>query len=89
MRSFGEEEQRSASACRARPLSADCDDEIAEQNARKRFKAVAAMVKLRKMDQTKRSADLAAFAANQSQYGSYNRYVWSVCGAEYDNSNPA
>ena len=58
----------------------------AETAARARFTAVVAMVQARKLNSTKRAQDMAAFAQNQSQYGTYNRYVWAVCGQEYDNA---
>ena len=66
---------------RTTPLS---DDEIA---ARARFTAVQAMVRDRKADLTKITADQRAFLAQKDLAGgkkTMRAYYWMVCGAEYD-----
>ena len=66
---------------RTTPLS---DDEIA---ARARFTAVGAMVKDRKADLTKITADQRAFLAQKDTAGgkkTMRAWYWMVCGAEYD-----
>ena len=66
---------------RTTPLS---DDEIA---ARARFTAVSAMVKDRKADLTKITADQRAFLAQKDLAGgkkTMRAWYWMVCGAEYD-----
>ena len=66
---------------RTTPLS---DDEIA---ARARFTAVSAMVKDRKADLTKITADQRAFIAQKDVAGgkkTMRAWYWMVCGAEYD-----
>ena len=54
-----------------------------EMAARDRFGAIAAMVAARKIDNTKRAQDAAAFRA-QSTYKTLTKYLWSVCTAEYE-----
>ena len=66
---------------RTTPLS---DDEIA---ARARFTAVQAMVRDRKADLTKITADQRAFIAQKDTAGgkkTMRAWYWMVCGAEYD-----
>ena len=66
---------------RSTPLS---DDEIA---ARARFTAVQAMVRDRKADLTKITADQRAFLAQKDLAGgkkTMRAWYWMVCGAEYD-----
>ena len=66
---------------RTTPLS---DDEIA---ARARFTAVQAMVRDRKADLTKITADQRAFLAQKDTAGgkkTMRAWYWMVCGAEYD-----
>ena len=66
---------------RTAPLS---DDEIA---ARARFTAVSAMVRDRKADLTKITADQRAFIAQKDLAGgkkTMRAWYWLVCGAEYD-----
>ena len=66
---------------RTTPLS---DDEIA---ARARFTAVQAMVRDRKADLTKITADQRAFLAQKDTAGgkkTMKAWYWMVCGAEYD-----
>ena len=66
---------------RTTPLS---DDEIA---ARARFVAVEAMVRDRKADLTKITADQRAFLAQKDTAGgkkTMRAWYWMVCGAEYD-----
>ena len=66
---------------RTTPLS---DDEIA---ARARFTAVQAMVRDRKADLTKITADQRAFLAQKDLAGgkkTMRAWYWMVCGAEYD-----
>ena len=66
---------------RTTPLS---DDEIA---ARARFTAVQAMVRDRKADLTKITADQRAFLAQKdtpSGKKTMRAWYWMVCGAEYD-----
>ena len=58
-----------------------------ELNARERFKTVSGMVKARKEDLTKISADLTAFLAQKDTAGgkkTMKAYLWKVCGEEYD-----
>ena len=58
-----------------------------ELKARERFAAVAAMVKARKGDLSQISADQDAFLAQKDLAGgkkTMKAYLWSVCGAEYD-----
>ena len=55
----------------------------AERAARVQFAAVAAAVKLRKLDPIKTRTDAAAFKA-QSTYKTMQAYLWHVCGDEYD-----
>ena len=66
---------------RTTPLSAK------EQTIRTRFTEVAAMVKARRGDLSKISADQEAFEAQR--YSSTGKrtmraYLWAICGAEYD-----
>ena len=66
---------------RTTPLSAD------ESAARSRFAAVSALVKARKADLTKLTADQAAFAAQKDQPNgkkTMRAWYWLVCGEEYD-----
>ena len=61
-----------------------------ELNARVRFAEVRAMVKERKADLTKITADQAAFAAQKdSPEGkkTMNAWYWMVCGQEWDEDN--
>ena len=58
-----------------------------EQLARARFTAVAAAVKARKKNLQTISQDQAAFAAQKDLADgrkTFKAYLWSVCGAEYD-----
>ena len=60
-----------------------------ELAARERFTVVAGMVKARKKDLSKLTADQAAFAAqkdNADGKKTMKAYYWMVCGAEYDES---
>lgn len=68
---------------RTTPVSAD------EQAVRNRFKAVASAVAQRKKDLNHVATDLAAFNA-QKETGckTLRAYLWSVCGAIYDQQNP-
>ena len=69
---------------RTTPLS---DDEIA---ARARFTAVQAMVRDRKADLTKITADQRAFIAQKDLAGgkkTMRAWYWMVCGAEYDTAH--
>ncbi len=69
---------------RTTPLS---DDEIA---ARARFTAVSGMVKERKADLTKITADQRAFLAQKDVAGgkkTMKAWYWMVCGAEYDTAH--
>ena len=59
--------------------------------ARGRFVAVAAAVKARKEDLSKITSDNEAFLAQRDQpYGkkTMRSYLWSVCGAAYDEAHP-
>ena len=58
-----------------------------ELAARERFTVVAGMVKARKKDLSKLTADQAAFAAqkdNADGKKTMKAYYWMVCGAEYE-----
>ena len=58
-----------------------------ELDARERFAAVAAMVKVRAKDLTKIDDDQAAFLAqrdNANGKKTMKAYLWLVCGQEYD-----
>ena len=58
-----------------------------ELDARERFAAVAAMVKVRAKDLTKIDDDQAAFLAQRDTAAgkkTMRAYLWYVCGAEYD-----
>ena len=58
-----------------------------ELAARERFAVVAGMVKARKKDLSKLTADQAAFAAqkdNADGKKTMKAYYWMVCGAEYE-----
>ena len=58
-----------------------------ELDARERFAAVAAMVKVRAKDLTKIDDDQAAFLAQRDTAAgkkTMRAYLWLVCGAEYD-----
>ena len=62
----------------------------AELDARERFAAVAAMVKVRAKDLTKIDDDQAAFLAQRdtaSGKKTMKAYLWLVCGAEYDQAH--
>ncbi|MBQ0154160.1 MAG: hypothetical protein KBS70_05185 [Bacteroidales bacterium] len=61
-------------------ISQPSADELA---ARARFKAVAAAIKVRKLDPNKTRTDAAAFK-EQSTYKTMYAYLWHVCGDEYD-----
>jgi hypothetical protein len=68
---------------RTTPVSAD------EQAVRNRFKAVASAVAQRKKDLSHVATDLAAFnAQKETGYKTLRAYLWSVCGAIYDQQNP-
>lgn len=59
-------------------------DEIA---ARTRFTAVTQAVSARRKDMSKITADQEAFIAQKNQPGGFltmTKYLWSICGAEYD-----
>ena len=59
----------------------------AELDARERFAAVAAMVKVRAKDLTKIDDDQAAFLAQRDTAAgkkTMKAYLWLVCGQEYD-----
>ena len=58
-----------------------------ELKARERFAAVAAMVKARKGDLSQISQDQEDFLAQKDLAGgkkTMKAYLWSICGAEYD-----
>ena len=58
-----------------------------EMAARERFTVIAGMVKARKRDLSKLSADQAAFAAQKNNPDGKKTmlaYYWMVCGEEYD-----
>ena len=58
-----------------------------EMAARERFTVIAGMVKARKRDLSKLSADQAAFAAQKNNADGKKTmlaYYWMVCGEEYD-----
>lgn len=57
-----------------------------EMAARTRFATIHALVEHRKSDVSKRSADMAAFRA-QDTYKTMNKYLWAICAAEYDASS--
>ena len=62
----------------------------AELDARERFAAVSAAVKLRRKDLTKIATDQAAFLAQRDTAGgkkTMTAYLWLVCGAEYDQAH--
>lgn len=62
-----------------------------ELDARARFSAVAAAVKARKSDLSQITNDQIAFAAQKDQAGgkkTMKSYLWSICGAEYDQEHP-
>ena len=62
----------------------------AELDARERFAAVAAMVKVRAKDLTKIDDDQAAFLAQRDTAAgkkTMRAYLWLVCGAEYDQAH--
>ena len=54
-----------------------------EAQARTRFAAVRAMVRARMVDMSVHDSDMAAFKA-QSKYKTFNKYLWHICGEEYD-----
>ena len=61
-----------------------------ELDARERFAAVAAMVKVRAKDLTKIDDDQAAFLAQRDTAAgkkTMRAYLWLVCGAEYDQAH--
>ena len=61
-----------------------------ELEARGRFSAVAAMVKVRAKDLMQISDDQAAFLAQKDTAGgkkTMKAYLWSVCGAEWDQAH--
>ena len=71
---------------RSTPLSSK------ELLARGRFAAVAAAVKVRSKDLMQISDDQAAFLAQKDTAGgckTMKAYLWSVCGAEYDQAHGA
>ena len=58
-----------------------------EVSARNRFKTVSAAVSARAKDLSKMTADQAAFIAQKDEPNgkkTMKAYLWSVCGAEYD-----
>ena len=58
-----------------------------EMGARNRFRAVTQAVAARRKDLSKMTADQAAFLAQKNQPSgclTMTKYLWSVCGAEYD-----
>ena len=58
-----------------------------EMAARERFTVIAGMVKARKRDLSKLSADQAAFAAQKNNADGKKTmlaYYWLICGQEYD-----
>ena len=60
-----------------------------EMAARERFTVIAGMVKARKRDLSKLSADQAAFAAQKNNADGKKTmlaYYWLICGQEYDES---
>ena len=62
-----------------------------ELDARARFSAVAAAVKVRKSDLSQITNDQIAFAAQKDTAGgkkTMKSYLWSICGAEYDQEHP-
>ena len=62
----------------------------AELDARERFAAVSAAVKLRRKDLTKIATDQAAFLAQRDTAGgkkTMTAYLWLVCGQEYDSAH--
>ena len=62
-----------------------------ELDARTRFSAVAAAVKARKSDLSQITNDQIAFAAQKDTAGgkkTIKSYLWSICGAEYDQEHP-
>ena len=62
-----------------------------ELDARARFSAVAAAVKARKSDLSQITQDQIAFAAQKDTAGgkkTMKSYLWSICGAEYDQEHP-
>ncbi len=67
---------------RTTPVTAD------EQVIRSRFSAVARAVAARKKDLSHVASDLAAFnAQKETGYTTLKSYLWSVCGAAYDQNN--
>jgi hypothetical protein len=71
------------SVSRSTPVTAD------EQAIRNRFAAVARAVAARKKDLAHVASDLAAFnAQKETGYTTLKSYLWSVCGAIYDQQNP-
>jgi len=67
---------------RTTPVTAD------EQVIRSRFSAVARAVAARKKDLSHVASDLAAFnAQKETGYKTLKSYLWSVCGAAYDQNN--
>ena len=62
-----------------------------ELDARARFSAVSRAVATRKQNLATIAADQAAFVAQKDQPGgkkTFVSYLWSVCGAAYDQQNP-
>lgn len=62
-----------------------------ELDARARFSAVAAAVKARKSDLSQITNDQIAFAAQKETAGgkkTMKSYLWSICGAAYDQEHP-
>ena len=62
-----------------------------EVNARLRFATVRAAVKARAKNLTTITADQEAFEAQKNLSTgkkTFNAYLWSVCGAEYDQAHP-
>ena len=69
---------------RSTPLNAN------EEAARLRFTEVAQAVKLRAKDLNKMTQDQADFAAQRDTAGgkrTMKAYLWSICGAEYDQTH--
>lgn len=62
-----------------------------ELDARARFSAVAAAVKARKSDLSQITQDQIDFKAQKDTAGgkkTMKSYLWSICGAEYDQEHP-
>ena len=73
-----------------RKVERSTDPSSNELLARARFTAVAAAVKARKSDLIQINQDQAAFLAQRDTAGgkkTMTAYLWSVCGAEYDQAH--